>query len=272
MTYIIIASYLANFFENGYWRVLKTTVKFEAEVVYSGQADFVKSLIEDRNVGLRRIVEPGDDLYNKLNKSELLYNSFYEYMSAWTEMSLPILVNNFDFGHTDKILDVGGGDATFAIEICKKHPNISIDILEIPENSTRAKSKISEEQLDTKISIIEGDMFITPFPNDLDAVMFIHQLVIWSKEKILFLLNKSFESLKDGGYVLIFSSLTSDDESGPLMGTLDSVYFVSIPSDGGMIYSYGFYRECLQQVGFKEVKEFGPFNSWSPHGFIIAYK
>jgi ubiquinone/menaquinone biosynthesis C-methylase UbiE len=256
----------------GFWKVIKHTTKFEAEIVYAGQKDFVESLRADTNIGLRRIPEEGEGLYNKLNKSPLLFDSFYNYMSTWSEMSLPILLNNVDFSAAKKVLDVGGGDATMAVELCKKYPEMDITILEIPGNSSKAKERIAKNKLQNRISIQEGDMFIDEFPGEMDCVLFIHQLVIWNREKVTALLKKAHAALKKGGYVVIFNSFTADDESGPLMGALDSVYFVSIPADGGMIYAWRFYEECLAAAGFSSIERSGFLSSWSPHGYIKAFK
>jgi hypothetical protein len=65
---------------------------------------------------------------------------------------------------------------------------------------------------------------------------------------------------------------TSDDESGPLFSALDSVYFISIPSEnGGMIYPWKFYESCLKEAGFETIERIH-FDTWSPHGAILAKK
>jgi L-tyrosine C(3)-methyltransferase len=261
-----------DFFKNNFWEIFYDTVVFENKIVYLGQYDFVDSLRTNSNIGLKRLEGRGKDLYHRLNEKDDIQKAFYNYMSSWSRMSIPLLLSTNVFKLCKNILDVGGGDATVAIEIAKTNVEAKITILEIPENADLANEKIIANGFEDRISIKIGDMFNENFGNSYDCVAFIHQLVIWSREEILFLLKKAHVALIEGGSLLIFSSITDDTEDGPLFGALDSVYFMSIPTaNGGMIYPWKFYEACLKECGFSAIERTG-FNSWSPHGLIVAKK
>lgn len=258
-------------FENDFWDIFYDIVVFENKIVYLGQFDFVESLKTDSNVGLRRIAGNGSSLYHRLSENEGLQEAFYSYMSSWSKISIPLLINSGVLLGKQRILDVGGGDATNAIAIANAYPESYVDVFELPENSSVAFKKISNNRLENRISIIEGDMFKDDFRKNYDCISFIHQFVIWSREQTIFLLKKAYQSLLPNGSVVIFNSITSDDGQGPLFGALDSVYFMSIPISGGMIYPWHFYEECLLESGF-DVVEKRELNTWSPHGVVIGYK
>lgn len=256
---------------SGQWPVIKDTIAFEAEIVYHGQADFVASLREDRNVGLRRIPGDGTDLYHRLAENERLQAIFYRYMNSWSSAANHHLLAHVDFSRFERVLDVGGGDGVNAIDICRKYPGVSVTLTEIAGNSEMASRRIAGAELEHRIAVVECDMFDGAFPRDVDCVLFAHQLVIWPLESVRLLLQKAFQALRPGGTVVIFSSISDDDTPGPLMAALDSVYFVSIPATRGMIYSWNDYESALSDVGFIAVER-TRCASWTPHGIVTAVR
>lgn len=257
-------------FERDEWQVFYDTVRLEAEIIYAGQADFVESLRQDRNVGLRHTPGDGPDLYHRLPQNPAMQKVFYDYMSSWSRFSSPFLVEEYDFGRVRRLLDAGGGDATIATAIANAFPHIQISILELPGNGDLARRRILDAGLDDRLEVIEGSIF-DPLPGGYDAVLFAHQLVIWPLEKCTALLRSAYDALAPGGQVLIFSSISSDDEDGPTMAALDSVYFVSVPAQGGMIWAWKDYERCLKAAGFGRVDRY-PCRSWTPHGLVLGTK
>jgi L-tyrosine C(3)-methyltransferase len=258
-------------FASDKWDMFYDTVQFEARIVYSGQADFVQSLRENTNVGLRRIPGHGHDLYHRLAENTDLQEIFYKYMSSWSSLANYLLLEHLDFYDTRKIVDVGGGDATNAIAIAEAYPHVQIMLLDIPESCEIARNKIAASQLSDRISVREGNMFAQEFPTGHDCFLFIHQLVIWPLDVNTLLLKRAYEALEPGGRVIIFNSMSSDDEAGPVMAALDTVYFCCLPAEGGMIYAWKDYEACLRSAGFEQIRRV-ECDSWTPHGIIVAIK
>jgi ubiquinone/menaquinone biosynthesis C-methylase UbiE len=258
-------------FADGQWEVFYDTVRLEGHIIYLGQGDFTESLRQNRNVGLRHIPGHGPDLYHRLAENPALQEIFYKYMSSWSRHSNPLLLANVDFHNTRKVVDVGGGDATNAIAIAQAYPHLKITMLDIAQCCEIARDKIAANQLSDQITVCEGDMFTTEFPTGHDCFMFIHQLVIWPLDTNTLLLKRAYDALEPGGRVIIFSSMSSDTEDGPVMSALDTVYFVSLPADGGMIYAWKDYEGCLRGAGFEQIERF-ECHSWTPHGAIVATK
>ncbi|HET7460277.1 MAG TPA: methyltransferase [Longimicrobium sp.] len=261
---------ISEWFEQDQWEILKDVVGFEAHIVYPGQQDFVESLKADKNVGLRRIPGQAADLYRRLAETPL-QQVFYNYMGSWSRLSLPLLFENYDFSDVRSAVDVGGGEATVACQIAENYPQMNITLLDLPENAQVARRRIEEAQLDGRISVRETDILKHDFPTGHDCFLFIHQMVIWPLDVVTMLLEKAYTALEPGGRVVIFNSITDDDGEGPLMGALDSVYFVSVPVEGGMIYPYGDYEECLRKAGFRDIQRI-PCGGWTPHGIVVATK
>jgi L-tyrosine C(3)-methyltransferase len=258
-------------FTEGKWEIFHHTVLFEARIVYGGQEDFVESLRKNTNVGIRRIPGKGPDLYHRLAETPALQEVFYNYMGSWSRLSNPLLLGNVDFGEMKNIMDVGGGDATNAIAIATAYPHINITIVDIQASCKIAQKKIDAHGLANRILVEEKNILADAFPAGYDCFLFIHFLVIWPLEINTKLLRKAYDALAPGGRVIIFNSMTSDEQDGPVMGALDTAYFVSIPAEGGMIYSWQDHERCLNDAGFFQVERI-PCNAWTPHGIIVATK
>jgi L-tyrosine C(3)-methyltransferase len=258
-------------FAESKWEMFYDTVLFEARIVYAGQADFVESLRQNRNVGLRQIPGEGPDLYHRLAENPELQKIFYNYMSSWSRLANPLLLKHVDFGQTQSAVDVGGGDGTNAIALAQANPHLKITLLDISSCCEIARRKVAQHNLTDRIEVREGNMFLNEFPSGHDCFLFIHQLVIWPLDVNTSLLTRAYQALKPGGRVIIFNSITSDDDGGPVMGALDTVYFVCIPAEGGMIYSWKDYEGCLRSAGFEQIERI-ECGGWTPHGIIVATK
>lgn len=258
-------------FSNNEWPLFRSMVEVQAHIMYLGQIDFVESLKKNTNVGVKRFDGHGKTIYEKLSRDTKLRGIFYKYMGNYSEYAIPFLLEKVDFSADKKILDVGGGDGANAIALAKQYPNAEIILLDLPAAGKIAKQKIRKENLSKTISFAAGNMFKNKFPNRQDSVLFIHQLVIWSPWQNELLLKKAFNSLKEGGRAIIFSSMADDNEDGPLMAGLDTVYFRAIAAGHGMIYPYKDYEELLRKAGFKKTERI-KCNTWTPHGIVIGIK
>ncbi|MEL7037836.1 MAG: methyltransferase [Cyanobacteria bacterium J06592_8] len=258
------------FLENT-WKEFYDVVLFEAKIVYRGSIDYVESLQQNKNVGLRQFQGQGPDLYNRLHEDPGLDQVFYNFMGSWSKLVTPLWLEKIDFSNFQTVVDVGGGDATNSIALAKAFPNVKITLMDIPDSCKIAQQHIDQNQLTDQIQVMGADIFVDEFPQNQDCFLFIHVLVIWSLEKNTTLLRRAYEALKPGGSLIIFNMMTSDQEDGPLMAALDSSYFVSIPHEGGMIYTWSDHEQCLRDAGFTQMRRID-CDFWAPSGIIIATK
>ncbi|GAA4832504.1 methyltransferase [Saccharopolyspora rosea] len=263
------AELLDEMFRDGSWEVLSDIVAFEADIVYEPQADFLASLREDTNVGLRRFAGDEDDLYRRLSNTPALEQLFFRCMRSWSKLSNPILVSKTDLTGVQRVLDVGGGDGINSIALAEANPRVRFTVLDLPGATAIARERISAAGMDDRITVAEFDMFAEPFPTGYDCVLFANQLVIWSPEQNLALLRKAHDALAPGGRVLVFNAMS--DEDGPLYAALDNVYFTTLPASASTLYRWDQYESWLTEAGFSGLERL-PGGSWTPHGVISGTK
>ncbi|WP_269465000.1 methyltransferase [Actinopolyspora erythraea] len=253
------------------WEIITDMIAFEANIVYEPQADFVDSLRHNTNVGLRRFDGDADDLYHRLAHRPDLERLFYRCMRSWSRLSNPILVDKADLTGVRRVLDVGGGDGVNAITLARANPDVEFTVLDLPGAVSLAKQKIADSGLSERISVVSADIFADSYPEGYDCVLFANQLVIWSPEQNMTLLNKAYEALNEGGRVLVFNAMSDASGDGPLYAALDNVYFATLPAANSTLYHWGQYEDWLSRVGFSHILR-QPGDTWTPHGVISAVK
>lgn len=256
---------------DGTWEIIRDIVAFEAHIVNVANVDFIESLRQGTNVGLRRFPGEGDDLYHRLSADPELERLFYRCMRSWSRLSNPILVANADLTGVRRVLDVGGGDAVNAIALATANPEVRFTVVDLPGAAVIARKKVAESGLTDRIDVAELDIFADRYPDGHDCVLFANQLLIWPPDQISRLLRKAYDALPPGGRVLVFSAMSDEGASGPLYAALDNVYFATIPAGGSRIYSWDAYERWLTEVGFASVRRL-PGQTWTPHGVIEAVK
>ncbi|MTD53334.1 methyltransferase domain-containing protein [Amycolatopsis sp. RM579] len=257
-------------FADDSWEILGDLITFEDRIVYPAQADFVESLRQNRNVGLRRFPGEGTDLYHRLAEDPALEELFYRCMRSWSRLSNPVLLGKADLTGVTHVLDVGGGDGVNAIALAQRYPHVRFTVLDLPGAVEIAREKIDHSGLSDRISVCAADMFRDAFPRGHDCVLFANQLLIWSAEQNRTLLGKAWQALPAGGKVLIFSAM-ADSPEGPLYAALDNAYFATLPAENSTIYRWDEYEKWLVDTGFREVRHL-PGDTWTPHAVISAIR
>ncbi|CRK56714.1 O-methyltransferase, family 2 [Alloactinosynnema sp. L-07] len=265
------ADLLTEMFDSDSWDIIEDLVTFESEIVLPVEVDFVESLRQNTNVGLRRFDGEGGDLYHRLAANPGAEQLFYRCMRSWSRLSNPILIDKADLTGVRRVLDVGGGDAVNAIALARANPGVEFTVLDLPGAVEIARKKVAESNLTEVITVLEGDIFADEYPRGHDCVLFANQLVIWSPEENESLLRKACEALSPGGRVMVFSAMADDSGDGPLYAALDNVYFATLPAKSSTIYRWGQYETWLRAAGFSTVERH-PGRTWTPHGLISGTK
>lgn len=239
-------------------------------IVYEGLIDFVESLKKNKNVGLDRFPGEGKTLYERLSSDPFREKKFHDAMSALSKQASQHMVDALPLETITHIVDAGGGDGSNAISLCRKFPHLKATVFDRESVCKMAREKIEKEGMGTRIGTWTGNFLTDPFPEGIDAVLYAHIVTIYSQETNVAMLRKAYESLKDGGRVIIFGMFGDDDDTGPLSTALGSPYFQAIATGEGMLYSWKDAESWLGQIGFRKVERIGnlPLN----HGVLIGWK
>jgi cyclopropane fatty-acyl-phospholipid synthase-like methyltransferase len=167
-------------------------------------------------------------------------------------------------------MDVGGGNATNAIAFARKYPHLKVTVFDSPSICRIAEENIANAGLQDRIDTHPGDLFTTPYPQGVEAILYAHMFTIWSPDKNRQILKKTFDALPEGGSVLIFNMMGNDDDTGPVSTALGSPYFLAIATGEGMLYAWSDYEAWIKDTGFSDSKRVDglPLD----HGIFVGIK
>ena len=121
------------------------------------------------------------------------------------------LAENLDLPGYHSVLDVGGGSGVMSMALVRRYKHLKACVLDIEPVIAVAKKIISKERLTGRISTTVGDM-TKHIPDGYDVIMFCDAEL--GDLKTLF--KMVYESLPEGGLVVITDDFSSDDWTVPL--------------------------------------------------------
>ena len=112
--------------------------------------------------------------------------------------------------------------------------------------------------------------FVDPLPQGVDTIPFYRILTIWSPDKAIELLRKSYKALPKAGKLLVFNMMGDDDDTGPISTALGSPYFLAIATGEGMLYSWKDHESRIRKAGFRRIERISKLPL--DHGLLVATK
>ena len=101
------------------------------------------------------------------------------------------------------LLDVGGGDGTFAFAAARSAPDLEVRVFDLPNVAQRARERILAEGLGRRARAIGGDFVRDRLPPGADIISLVRVLYDHGDEKVLALLKAVRAALPAGGRLLI---------------------------------------------------------------------
>jgi hypothetical protein len=228
-------------------------VELQHHAMYKAMPWMLEAVKEYRNVGLKEF--KGDE------------PTIYQRLAHYPELEQ--VFQFVDFSGVKHLVDVGGGDGTNLIEICRNWPHLHGTVFDSPTVCEIARKNIENSGLSSRIKAVPGNCFADPYPAGADGLMFCHFFTIWSEEEDREILKKCFESLPSGGRVIVFNMMQSNDQSGPLSAAVGSPYFLTLATGKGMLYTWDEYVRWMYEAGFDQVAK---QTLQRDHGIVVGVK
>lgn len=152
-----------------------------------------------------------------------------------------------------RMLDVGGGPATYSIVFAKKNRKLRATVVDQHVPLKIARQFIKEEGLQDRMTLLEGDYFAVEFGSGYDLVLLSNIVHSLSPGRARRMINKSYSALSPGGRIVIHDFLPNEERTGPDWPILFAVNML-VATEGGGTYTYGEIGAWLRSSGFCDVK------------------
>jgi len=169
-----------------------------------------------------------------------------------------------------RLLDVGGGPGTYSVAITRAYPGLRATVLDLPPVIAIASQLIAQQGAADRIDTLPGDYHTTPFPTDIDVVLFFGMLHQESAENIRKLLVKAYESMVPGGLVYVMDMMTDPSHTSPRFSALFALN-MALTTNSGWVFSSAELESWMAGAGFTDFSV-KPLPRPIPHWIAAARK
>jgi SAM-dependent methyltransferase len=168
--------------------------------------------------------------------------------TALTRYEAPVCMRHHDFGRYRRMLDIGGNSGEFAMQVCRKHPDMSAVVFDLPVVCDVGRQHVGCEPEGARITFCEGNALADAWPDGCDLITFKSMLHDWPDREAQRLLAKVGQHLAPGGTALIF-------ERAPITAGMDPGSYDLIPF---LLFAHCFrpphwYGDQLRTLGFQDI-------------------
>lgn len=152
------------------------------------------------------------------------------------------------FDNHRKMLDIGGNSGEFALQACRRCPELEATVFDLPVVCDIGYDHVCANPEAERLHFIKGNARTDALPGGFDLVTFKSMLHDWPAEEVRKFLVKACDVLEPGGTLLIF-------ERGPFEIGESGLAYSNIPI---LLFSHTLrsphlYMECLAENGFQQI-------------------
>jgi len=187
------------------------------------------------------------DDWHKAMETESFAREFTEMMDCRGVFLAQVLAKQLKLSEHKRLLDVAGGSGVYACSLCAHHDGLNATVLEKAPVDQIARKAISERGFDDRVSVVAGDLF-EHWPAGFDIHLLSNVLHDWNEETVKQILQRSWDSLENGGMMLVHDTFLNENKTGPLHVAEYSILLMHVTQ--GRCYSEREISDWALEIGF----------------------
>jgi len=233
---------------------------FVSKYLVKGKPDFISGLYHSNHMWdswsfMTDVVKKGKPNFNpniKEKKGNWL-EAFIEAMHNRAKIQTIPSIEALDLSSVNRVLDIGGGSAAFAMEFIKQKENIKATVFDLPNVTPITKSYIEKEGFSGNIDTYKGDYTVDDIPKGYDLVFLSAIIHANSLEQNEILIKKCAESLNPEGQLVVQDYIMNEDRTEPARGAIFALNMLT-GTQGGDTYTENEIKSWMNNAGLSGFK------------------
>lgn len=159
-----------------------------------------------------------------------------------------VLAETLDLGGARRLLDVGAGPGSYAIEMVRRHPQLRATIFDLPGTLEVTRRYVEASGVADRLELVAGDYLRDPLPVGFDLVFLSNVIHGEDEDTNRALMRKIHGALVPGGRVMIKDHVTDESGTSPAMAAIFSIAMLLFTR--GRDYAFAEIRDWLLAAGF----------------------
>ncbi len=176
-------------------------------------------------------------------------------MSASQPLVADQILDAYPLKRHRRLLDVGGGEGRFAIAAALRYPHLQATVFDLPAVATRARERVADEGLATRITAVGGDFARDPLPDGADIATLVRVIHDHDDARARHILRAVHGALPPGGVLLLAEPMAETPGAEPMGDAYFGMYLLAMGS--GRPRTPRELESMLRHAGFTQVRLLG---------------
>lgn len=153
-------------------------------------------------------------------------------MSNIGVMSAQQILGRVDLSRYRRVLDVGGGPATYSIAFLNAHPDMCATLFDLPPVVEIAREQVAAADLMDRFSFVGGDYNVDGLGTGYDLVLVSNIVHSLGPERCRALVRKCYDALEPGGTLILKDFIVDAGRPGPPFSLVFALHMLVMTGEG----------------------------------------
>ena len=161
------------------------------------------------------------------------------------------MIEALDLSPYRRMLDVGGGPATYTIAFVEANPELHGTVFDLPPVTAIGREQVAKAGLEDRIDFVAGDLTTDELGSGYDLVLVSNIIHSYNSETNQALVRKCYDALEPGGLLIIKDFLLDAGRTGPAFGLVFALHMF-VNTEAGDTYEVDEVAHWAKAAGFSK--------------------
>jgi len=236
-----------------------TNMDFNQHICYHPMAELERAIVDGKPRGMAVLGGKDKTFYEQLpHLPEVARESWYKFDHLYSDTSYPLILPVILSSHPKTLADIGTNTGKFPVVLAEADPDISITIIDLPDQLENAKATAAKAGFSDRINPVAMDLLNDDeaFPKHLDVYWMSQFLSCFGADEIVSILRRVNQAMKPDSRVFIMETCwdRQQHEAAAFSLVNTSPYFACIASGNSKMYHSEELILCVEKAGLEVVE------------------